>query len=75
MRDEYGLSISYIKDWRLREKTYENLRGKPDKSYALLLSFIYMLKIINPRLVVELKIKENHSFLYVLIVVATSVNG
>ena len=41
------------------------LRGKPDESYALLPSFLYMLKTTNPGSIVDLDTKEDHSFLYV----------
>ena len=63
MREEYGINISYLKSWRSREKALHILRGKPDESYAILPSFLYMLKTTNAGSVVELETKSNQSFL------------
>ena len=73
MKKEYDININYLKAWRSREKTLEILRGKPGESYALLPSFLYMLKTTNPRSIVDLDTKENHSFLYVFMALDASI--
>ena len=75
MREEYGINISYLKAWRSREKALHILRGKPDESYAILPSFLYMLKTTNPGSVVELETKSNQSFLYVFMALDASIKG
>ena len=51
------------------------LRDKLDESYALLPSFLYMLKTINPGTIVDLDMKEEHSFLYVFMALDASIKG
>ena len=75
MKEEYGININYLKAWRLREKTLQIRRGKPNESYALIPSFLYMLKIINPGSVVDLNTKEGLSFLYVFMALDTSIKA
>ena len=73
MKEEYGVNINYLKAWRSREKALEMLRGKPNESYALLPSFLYMLKTINPWSIIDLYMKEDRSFLYVFMALDTSI--
>ena len=60
---DHGVSFNYEKAWRAKEKAMESIRGKPDISYHLLLSYIYMLKKTNPGFVAELKTDAMNNFL------------
>ena len=54
---DLGVSLSYEKDWRPKEKAMEIIRGKPDISYHLVPSNTYKLKKINPGSMAKLKKK------------------
>ena len=62
MRDMKGVwvNINYLKLWRSREKALEMLRGKPNESYALLPSFLYMLRTTNLGSIIDLDTKKDH---------------
>ena len=73
MKEEYVVNINYLKALRLREKALEMLKSKSDESYALLPSFLYVLKTTNPGSIVDLDTKEDHSFLYVFMIFDASI--
>ena len=73
IKEQYSININYLKAWRLREKALQMLRGKPEESYALLLTFLHMITITNPGSIVDLNTKEDHLFLYVFMALDTSI--
>lgn len=75
MLDTYGISLSYEKAWRSREKALEMVRGKADKSYGLLPSYLYMLTKTNPGSVVDLLTDNNNRFKYLFMALASSIAG
>lgn len=75
MMENYGVSVSYEKAWRSREKAIEMVRGKPDKSYSLLPMFLYMLSKTNPGSIVDLETDGKDRFKYLYMAVAASITG
>ena len=75
MKKEYGISINYMQAYRSKEKALEYIRGKPEESYQLLPSFLYMIQKINPGSIVELKTNQDSTFLYAFMALYASIDG
>ncbi|XP_022159005.1 uncharacterized protein LOC111025451 [Momordica charantia] len=60
---ELGTSINYHKVWRAKEYAIKEIRGSPEESYALILSFCHMIKMKNPGSVCDFKV-DNHGSLH-----------
>ncbi|KAM6558965.1 hypothetical protein CsatA_028204 [Cannabis sativa] len=55
MIDDFGVSMSYQKAWRAREKALELARGRQDESYQQLPKYLHMLKVVTPGTIAQLK--------------------
>ncbi|KAM6580868.1 hypothetical protein CsatA_004642 [Cannabis sativa] len=75
MLDDYGVSMSYSKAWRSREKAIELVRGKTDESYQQLQMYLHMLKVANPRTITSLTTNDKDRFKYLYLAYAHSIKG
>ena len=48
MKEEFRISINYMKAYRSKEATLESIRGSPKESYTILPSFLYIIQENNP---------------------------
>ena len=63
MMDNYGITMSYDKAWRSREKVLEMIRGRADESYGKLPRYLHRLKETNPGSVTDFVTDSNGNFL------------
>ncbi|XP_019235696.1 PREDICTED: uncharacterized protein LOC109216024 [Nicotiana attenuata] len=63
MNKQYGLQMTYMQAWRLKEYAVQVLRGNPRESYEKLPSYFYMLVLTNPMSVVT----PSTSYLYLVL--------
>ena len=75
MMDNYGVSMSYDKAYRSREKALEMIRGKPDESYAKLPKYLHMIKVTNPGSVTDFVTNSDGNFKYMYMALAASIQG
>ena len=75
MLDDYGVSMSYSKAWRSKEKALKLARGKPDDSYQQLPMYLHMLTVENPGTITSLVTTNGDKFKYLYIAFANSING
>ncbi|KAM6541244.1 hypothetical protein CsatB_005691 [Cannabis sativa] len=75
MLDDYGVSMSYSKAWRSREKAIELVRGKTDESYQQLPMYLHMLKVANPGTITSLTTDDKDRFKYLYLAYAHSIKG
>ena len=75
MQMEYGISVNYMKAWRLKERALEHIRGKPEESFSFLPSFLYMVQQTNPGSMVDLKTTDDGKFLYIYMALHASINS
>ncbi|XP_075080642.1 uncharacterized protein LOC142166122 [Nicotiana tabacum] len=75
MLSEHGVNLTYMQAWRAKEKALQFLRGHPADSYSKLPSYLYILEKIYPGSVVKLKKTDDDCFLYVFVVIFTSISG
>ncbi|XP_019232695.1 PREDICTED: uncharacterized protein LOC109213357 [Nicotiana attenuata] len=71
----YGMDLSYMQAWRLKEKAMQLLRGKPSESYKKMPTYLYMLEYANPGSVTRLHTEGDGSFLYAFIAIYASIRG
>ena len=69
------MEINYNKAWRAVEKSLETVRGNPTDSYRELPSYLHMIKFKNLSSYVDLKVKEDNTFLYLFISLDASIRG
>ena len=75
MLDDYGVSMSYSKAYRSREKALQLVRGKADESYGELPMYLHMLRVANPGTMTSLVTTDNNKFKYLYIAYANSIHG
>ena len=75
MMDNYGVSMSYDKAYRSREKALEMIRGKADESYAKLPKYLHRIKETNSGLVTNFVTKCDENFKYMYMALAASIQG
>ncbi|XP_062103454.1 uncharacterized protein LOC133814523 [Humulus lupulus] len=75
MRDEHGVGVTYNKAWRAKELAVDDVRGSNEESYALLPSYLYMLKLANPRTITRVYKDEENRFKYMFIAFGASLDG
>ena len=75
MMDNYGVSISYDKAYRVRKKALEMIRGKPDESYARLPTYLHRIKETNPGSVTNFVTDSDGNFKYMYMALATFIQG
>nr|XP_016444872.1 PREDICTED: uncharacterized protein LOC107770119 [Nicotiana tabacum] len=75
INDSAMFKLTYMQVWRAKEKALEFLRGHPADSYSKLPSYLYILEKTYPGSVVKLKKTEDDYFLYVFVVICTSISG
>ncbi|KAM6542811.1 hypothetical protein CsatB_007258 [Cannabis sativa] len=75
MIDDFGVSMSYQKAWRAREKALELARGKQDESYQQLPKYLHMLKVVNPGTIAQLETDKKDRFKYLYLALANSIEG
>ncbi|PON79331.1 hypothetical protein TorRG33x02_236130 [Trema orientale] len=75
MMDDYDVSMSYEKAWRLREKALKMVRENPEKSYQELPRYLFWLKTMNPGSLAELETTNEDYFKYLFISLEVSIKG
>ncbi|XP_070014326.1 uncharacterized protein [Nicotiana sylvestris] len=75
MLSEHGMNLTYMQAWREKEKALQFLRGHPVDSYYKLPSYLYTLEKTYPGSIVKLKKTDDDCFLYVFVVMCTSISG
>ncbi|KAM6554058.1 hypothetical protein CsatB_014820 [Cannabis sativa] len=75
MIDDFGVSMSYQKAWRAREKALELARGRQDESYQQLPKYLHMLKVENPGTIAQLETDKKDRFKYLYLAFANSIEG
>ncbi|XP_070003294.1 uncharacterized protein [Nicotiana sylvestris] len=75
MLSEHGVNLTYMQAWRAKEKALQFLRGYYADSYSKLPSYLYILEKTYPGSVVKLKKTDDDCFLYVFVVICTSISG
>ncbi|XP_062110959.1 uncharacterized protein LOC133822593 [Humulus lupulus] len=75
MMDDYSVSISYQKAWRGKEKALELSRGRPDESYQILPSFLFMLQQKNPGTITDLVMDNENRFKYLFFAIGISIEN
>ena len=43
-----GVDVSYATTWRGKRMAANEIRGNPEESFLMILSYMYMLKLKNP---------------------------
>ncbi|XP_052206856.1 uncharacterized protein LOC127811190 [Diospyros lotus] len=69
VRKEFGVNISYSKAWRLWEKALDMIWRGAEESFQLLPSYLYMLKLKNPRTIVEIESDSESRFKYLFMAI------
>uniref|UniRef100_A0A1U7YQ91 Protein FAR1-RELATED SEQUENCE 3-like n=2 Tax=Nicotiana sylvestris TaxID=4096 RepID=A0A1U7YQ91_NICSY len=72
---EHSVNLTYMQAWRAKEKALQFLRGHPADSYNKLPSYLYILEKTYPGSVVKLKKTNDDCFLYIFVVICTSISG
>lgn len=54
--------VNNWKGWKARQYVLSLIRGSPDESFSLLLSYYHMLKLKNPGTVTHIEVHENKEF-------------
>ena len=75
MQQDYGVSMSYKKALRSKEKALEALYGTDEQSYAFLPTLSYMLKTKNPGSVIDIVTDEQDRFLYYFMSLSAFINA
>ncbi|XP_070001930.1 uncharacterized protein [Nicotiana sylvestris] len=75
MLSEHDVNLTYMQAWRAKKKALQFLRGYPVDSYNKLPSYLYILEKTYLGSVVRLKKTEDDCFLYVFVVICTSISG
>lgn len=75
MKKDYGVDLTYMKAWRLKQKALKILRGNLNESYGNLLSYLYMLMHTNPGSIARLHKSVGGSFSYVFVSLNASIKG
>ena len=75
MIDNYGISTSYDKAYRVREKALEIIRGKADESYVKLPKYLHRIKEMNSGSVTDFVTDNDGNFKYMYMALATSIQG
>ena len=75
MLDDYGVSMSYSKACRSKEKALQLVRGKVDDSYQQLPMYLHMLTVANPGTMTSLVTTNNNKFKNLYIAYANSITG
>ena len=75
MMDNYGVSMSYDKAYRSREKALEMIRGKTDKSYAKLPKYLHRINETNLGSITNFVTDCDLNFKYMYMALAASIQG
>ncbi|KAM6556564.1 hypothetical protein CsatB_003583 [Cannabis sativa] len=75
MIDDFGVSMSYQKAWRAREKALELAKGRQDESYQQLPKYLHMLKVVNPGTIAQLETDKKDRFKYLYLAFENSIEG
>ncbi|XP_050207806.1 protein FAR1-RELATED SEQUENCE 6-like [Mercurialis annua] len=75
MKDDYGIKMNCSKTNRSKAMAQEMVREKPNESFSLLPSYLYMLMVTNPGFFVKLEVNDDDSFLYVFMALNASIKG
>ncbi|XP_070052649.1 uncharacterized protein [Nicotiana tomentosiformis] len=74
-KQQYGITMSYVKAYRTKEKALELLRGIPRKSNSKLPSHLYMINMTNPGYATILYKSVDGRFMYVFVALNASIIG
>ncbi|XP_062100879.1 uncharacterized protein LOC133806807 [Humulus lupulus] len=75
MRDEYGVGVTYNKAWRAKELAVDDVKGSNEESYALLPSYLHMLKLANSGTITRVDKDEENMFKYMFLAFGASLDG
>nr|XP_016469880.1 PREDICTED: uncharacterized protein LOC107792201 [Nicotiana tabacum] len=75
MLSQHGVNLSYMQEWRAKEKALQFLRGHPAESYSKLPKYFYIFEKTYPGSVVKLKKTADECFLYAFVALCTSISG
>jgi hypothetical protein len=75
MMNAYGVSMSYEKAWRSKEKALELVRGDPTESYGKLPEYLYMIEQTNPGSVTKIETYQDNKFKYLFMALGASIQG
>ncbi|KAL2480334.1 MuDR family transposase [Abeliophyllum distichum] len=75
MMNTYGVSMSYEKAWRSKEKALELVRGDPTESYENVPKYLYVIEKTNPESITRIETYDNNKFKYLFMALGTSIQG
>ncbi|XP_062112481.1 uncharacterized protein LOC133823641 [Humulus lupulus] len=75
MLDRYGVSMSYQKAWRSKEKAVNYVHGSSQDSYRDIPRYLHILKHKNPGTVTDLQIDSLNRFKYLYMAMGQSILG
>ncbi|XP_022873501.1 uncharacterized protein LOC111392395 [Olea europaea var. sylvestris] len=75
MMNTYGVSMSYEKAWRSKEKALELVRGDPTESYEKLLEYLYMIEQTNPGSFTKIETYQDNKFKYLFMALGAFIQG
>ncbi|XP_062114150.1 protein FAR1-RELATED SEQUENCE 3-like [Humulus lupulus] len=75
MKVDYGVGVTYNKAWRVKELAVDDVRGSNEESYALLPSYLHMLKLANPGTITRIEKDEENRFKYMFLSFDASLDG
>ncbi|XP_062114477.1 uncharacterized protein LOC133825567 [Humulus lupulus] len=75
MLDRYGVSMSYQKAWKSKEKAVNFVHGSSQDSYLDIPRYLHVLKHKNPGTVIDLEIDSLNRFKYLFMAMGQSILG
>ncbi|KAL5551517.1 hypothetical protein UlMin_001693 [Ulmus minor] len=79
VRENFKVGVSYRKDWKARQYAFSLIRGSPEDSFPLLLSYLHMLKVRNPGrgilTVTHIEVHENKKFEFLFVAFGVAIRG
>ncbi|KAL5564244.1 hypothetical protein UlMin_027408 [Ulmus minor] len=70
-----GAQISYYKAWRGRKHAHTLIRGSPEQSFYILLSYFHMLEKLNPGTITRIEVDEESRFKYLFLAFGVAIRG
>ncbi|KAL5563844.1 hypothetical protein UlMin_033591 [Ulmus minor] len=67
--------VSYWKGWKAIQYAFSLIRGSPEDSFPLLLSYLHMLKVRNPGTVTHIEVDENKKFKFLFVAHGVAIRG
>lgn len=75
MMNTYGVSMSYEKAWRSKEKVLELVRGDPTELYEKLPEYLYIIEQTNPESFTKIETYQDKKCKYLFMALGSSIQG